>query len=819
MESAGNVEDVSIVKRAVPRGCFLEEDLGAPCQLCSGRPIPFPEQRLTGSHPKKRANGKSVPELHFLPKQSSQRLTSQHHCLRQHSHPLHLLILFDPIATMARTRSQGISPNAPLRLLTPPRGTRRRRAPRNAPAETASVETAPIRSEINTHIEPTSSTDDDEASDSAGNTVEATEAVAKSSPHIEQIEKPMSPAISKPKSPAIISPSPRRPTSNISYERLRPEKPVSPLHSAIKHLRDDEDENDENKAEPSAKRQRLEPAPSVPATPQTKAPRGNLLSSVSRGVGSVLSRLFKSPQPEPQKPTVLSSPTVDDDQGDVSSTLDLITASPSVRASHQRSPLSLVPNNATPASTRPLTPYEIIAREPNYIPKTDDQIRENLRKLRYPDQPWLKDVEENESDEKHRQSHPTSSEGATPPRPKFTPRRTPVTSSRRVDQQTPTQNNIFHQQKASVTTDSTPTSKKRKRAIPMGNYFDRAYADASDEETEASSERSMSPDKIVPPRSALKQKSVAPDTVERSNKRVKFGSPLEEGPTPTMRRTGIQSQNSFVDDDHSSFTDDSILRTTIANTTANTPRNPSFVTPGSRRHVAPASMSFSEPSGPRFVPPRGFRRIGPSPRTPLSQRFQRSTPLTSEVPPPSSSGFFRDDTPNNDSTFIPRAHHPTPSTYCLPDEWSDESGTSSESNTEIAAVAPSSPPAVTTSATPPPPSPPTIVAPTPPAPETVQKAVDDAQKHKPSAPSNLHAHAEVSPSPASSPVEDEWHFPAPQTYVEAGTMTQEVMDIVNENWTEEDSEDAVMFFRRGFEKYCREIDEYESKGLKVEIEC
>ncbi|KAL9619093.1 MAG: hypothetical protein Q9160_006269 [Pyrenula sp. 1 TL-2023] len=731
---------------------------------------------------------------------------------------------------MARTRSQGISPNAPLRLLTPPRGTRRRRAPRNAPAETASVETAPIQSESNTHFEPTSSTDDEEASDSAGNTVETVQTVAESSPHIERIDNSMSLAITKPKSPVIVSPSPRRSSGNISYERIRPEPVLSPLKPHTKRPRDDDDENDENNIEPSAKRQRPEPTPSAPTTPQTKASRGNLLSSVSRGVGSVLSRFFKSPQPESQKPTVASSPTVDDDQGDVSSTLDLITASPSVRASHQRSPLSLVPNNTTPTSTRPLTPYEKIAREPNYIPKTDDQIRENLRKLRYPDQPWLKDIEENESDENHVTSLSTS-EGATPPRPKFTPRRiTPATSSRRVDQQTPTQTNIFTQPKSTLKTESTPTSKKRKRAIPMGNYFDRAYADASDEETEASSERSMSPDKVVPPRSALKQKSVAPDTVERSSKRVKFGSPLEEGPTPSIGRMGIQTQNSFVDDDHSSFTDDSILRSTIANTTANTPRNPSFVTPGSRRHIAPTNMSFSEPSGPRFVPPRGFRRIGPSPRTPLSQRFQRSTPLTSEVPPPSSSGFFKDITdlaPNDDSTFIPRSHHPTPSTYCFPDEWSDESGTSSESNTEIAAP-PASPPPVTTSTTPPPPSPPTIIAPTPtaapPAPETIQKAVDDAQKHVPSAPSNLHAHTEVTPSPDPSPTEEEeptyhWDWPPPQTYVEAGTMEQEIMDLVNGNWTDEDSEDAKMFFRRGYEKYCREVDEAESKGYKVVIDC
>lgn len=625
-------------------------------------------------------------------------------------------------AVMARTRSQGISPNAPLRLLTPPRGTRgRRRAVRLTAAETA-----PTQSETVERIEPLTSTI--EASDFLAESSQA----AKMSPDLAlQTTGLTTPATFGPKAPAALAKSPRRSNSDISHERIRPERRVSPMTNHAKRLREAPEENEEN-FEPSAKRGCPEITPSAPATPQGRLPRVNLLDSVSRGVGSVLSRLFKTPKPQDTKPTILSS-SIDGDAGDLSSTLDLTPGSPSFVADHQRPPLFPIHNNTSrqvreqSRTTQRLTPHQIVAMEPNYIRKSQDEIEENLRKLRYPDEPWLQDPEEIGDDiESHQITRP------------FTP------------------------------ASSAPPSRKRKRVIPQGNYFERAYASSSEDEIEDRTSTQRSTEKDRPPRSALKQRSDAPDTVGRSGKRVKFTSPIEDlsntVKAPRFGSSGLGSQNDFVDDDHSSFTDNSILNSTLANTYANTPRFASFITPTSRRNAGPVGLSFSEPPVAREFQPsvaQGSRRSFSE----VSPNF--STPESPPIPATDMSSMAFDE-----SSFVPQSHHPRPSTYCLPEEWSDESAATNE--TTMTAVDTSPSPAVTPSAVP--------------------------------------YREEAAPI-------YEWDFGDPQTYAQAGVLTQEVIDLVNKNWIEEDSEDAGMFFQRDFTKYCRQIDEYEAKGFQIEIDC
>lgn len=632
---------------------------------------------------------------------------------------------------MARTRSQGISPSGLQYLVTPPRSARGRR--RAAPA--APAETAPTQPEATEPTEPNEYTEQFRSpTEIVEATVKSPLAITEGPDEALQISESSLSAQAASNSSLVSIQFPHL-SSDVSYERIRPEQQIVQASSLNMHpKRPRNADQDENSNEPSAKRPRPESMPlALDATP-LRLPRVNLLGSVSRGLGSVLSRFFKTPQREEQDSSTFLSSN-DDDPGDLSSTLDFIPASPSVGPARQRSPLSSIHLN-TPTRSREsgsmtkrrLTPHEIVAMEPNYIPKSQEQIEENLRKLRYPDLPWLKDAEEDHSDsESHGNNAPVNDDT---PLPHYapTPRSAPATSFRQVSR-TPTTQSILRRPAAFTPATSTPTNKKRNRVIPHGNYFDRAYASSSDGEVD-DLETLSSSERGIQPRSALKQRSDAPSTVGRSSKRVKFTSPIEDFPStikaPRFGHTGVGSQNDFFDDDNSSFTDNSLLRSTIANTEANTPAPLSFATPSTRNYVDTTDVSA------------------------LSL---------------------------DESTFVPHSHHPRPSTYCFPDDWSDESLSINDTNMTIS---PTSPPAAT---------PPEV------APEAAPEAISEA-------------------TPA-----DEWNFGGPQTYVEASILTQEVMDLVNENWQEEDSEDAVMFFRRGFAKYCHQVDEWEAKGFQIEIEC
>ena len=66
------------------------------------------------------------------------------------------------------------------------------------------------------------------------------------------------------------------------------------------------------------------------------------------------------------------------------------------------------------------------------------------------------------------------------------------------------------------------------------------------------------------------------------------------------------------------------------------------------------------------------------------------------------------------------------------------------------------------------------------------------------------------PSETPTPVEEQefdfGEWPEPQTYVEAGISSQEIVDLVNERWTEEDDASAQQWFDREFEKFCNAGD-------------
>ena len=69
---------------------------------------------------------------------------------------------------------------------------------------------------------------------------------------------------------------------------------------------------------------------------------------------------------------------------------------------------------------------------------------------------------------------------------------------------------------------------------------------------------------------------------------------------------------------------------------------------------------------------------------------------------------------------------------------------------------------------------------------------------------------------------DEWaaslDWPEPQTYVEAGIASQEIVDLVNENWTQEDDEMSAIVWEREFNRFLKAEQEARERGVELVIE-
>ena len=632
--------------------------------------------------------------------------------------------------------------------------------------------------------------------------------------------------------------------SNESFERLRPVSPTSKMNALSKRARDENTDDADKDAdeEPALKRRRQEQSQPeltspVPTTPKQRF--GGILGSFSRLGNSITKRIFSSAPAHinaashfasQQKDALKASP-VQTSPSDVSKTPSRLSslfdqepvpssteqpATPAMRSRPQhssnesappsslfssgtRSPLTPRPNiprarNGTPgARKRPPTAQEIIAANPNYIPRTPEQNREILYRLRNPPEliamqkssnaqnmppssvdpsttqvdtspkkrkhdpgpgfsmaaAYLTDGEEGYKDyygsdtDSDDDKHPSATSGQSPDRMAWSPSQNQTL--------TPTSNNIFQIDEQNIST-------------PVNDNTSLMMSEISPPRTALRNGQ---------PRSALKKTaSIAPTDGERSLKRVKFGSPIEQPqtlpPPPPSRRVGLArnrkfgAYNIFVDNElsqvsnntqvseNSVFSDNSVNRETTVNTVNNTPYRYSHL-------QSVQGFSSHTPVSP--------------PKNNLLPESLAKTPET--------------------ENFTPRPHNPTPGTFCLPDDFGDSSLSSiSDENSQ---------PTITKDLTP-----------------AFDRARAEALKHKPPIPSRL---SEVSDAPTLTAPTEEWDFGQPQTYVEAGIIGQEALDIVNQYWNEDDTEDAGVFFKRGFARYCQQIDEYEGKGFQIEVDC
>ncbi|KAL9114072.1 MAG: hypothetical protein Q9227_001844 [Pyrenula ochraceoflavens] len=584
------------------------------------------------------------------------------------------------------------------------------------------------------------------------------------------------------------------------------------------------DDNDGEESTPS-KRQRQEHSIAQVNTP-TPAPRAQpsagIFGSITRMGNSISKRIFGSTAAKSNGAAISTSPQPNSAQASSPKTSSPVVTVKSNSDSAQKSPLSENPvglsekttyslpgtrnsdpfsefflppstrspsarrsrisrtRNSTPATSRQATAAEkIIAKNPNYTPRTPQQIEERLHSLRYP--PGTNTSQNLQTSQNPNTSEKEQTETGAP--------RTDVTSSNLKKRKhtpgpgsymaaayvndgddgyidyygpdsdsgegnyAPTPRPTYGSSRISKAARLEPINSKPSSTNTLKNVSQTPSTPSNTRNTWVR-EHTLDQTTLLrsgQPRSALKKTpSTTPVDHERSAKRVKFGSPIESAaPRRTVglaRNRKFGAYNLFVDDDlsqannqensqveseTSQLSDNSLLRQTQANTLANTPRN----------------------------------------------IFMTYTPSTPNAPS------------NQEEDFTPRPHNPTPSTFCLPDDFDDSLSDSSiidesmmTDDTQIDAA--------------------------------VTKARSEAEKHKPVTPSRLR---EVARAPT--PVEEAWDFPVPQTYQEAGTISDEALKIINANWTEDDSEDAALFFQRGFARYCKQIDEYEAKGFSIEVDC